>query len=316
MLSEVRWALVSDAPSRSAVSRLLLALRRASRPTPLMALVASFSLAACLGLVLYAATSLTFLASEPMADPRFGPQNACALKGLKNARSGFAVGTDGAVALFSDSQIVLCEAGKNPAPKAFELAGVQSAALDFNGHLWVSQSADGDARLLKLAPGQDHFEDQGELKGDLVGTASGVVALDEDARLLSVADDGRVLAVVQLPRKNIFDPEHRPRLTANEDGTLVAVVAYSGVFVFDANTLEKLRAESPCNVEWAWWLKGRDELLLSCGPNASWSLKLNARTGEKEEARLPIGRPSVRIPGMDTYVEDCGALPCSTSPPG
>ncbi|MFL5320962.1 MAG: hypothetical protein ACJ790_14965 [Myxococcaceae bacterium] len=290
-------------------------LRRRARLSTVVTVLASFGIAACLGLVIYAATSVTFLASEPMADPRFGPQTACALKALKGTRTGFTVGVDGAVALYSESEIALCGAGQKPEPRRFELGGIQSAAMDFDGTLWVSRTKDGEAELLKLSREGSGFESAGELGGILVGTAHGVVGLDSSARLVSVSGDGSVTGIVSLPERQLWSVEKPPRLLVNSDGTLVLVVAYSGIFVFDAQTLDKVRAEAPCNVEWAWWLQS-DDLLLSCGPNASWSLKLNARTGEREQARLPHGRPSVRVPGIGTYVEDCGALPCSTNPPG
>ena len=274
--------------------------------------MASLLIAAALGLVLYAASSLTFMASEPLSDPRFGPQNACALKELKDGRTGFTVGPDGAVAVYSGSSLVLCEEGQRPSARVFELKGVTSAALDFKGTLWVARRAEEQVELYKLTVGATELARVGELSPiALVGHAQGVIALESSGRLSSLSPDGAVLAVAQLPEP----PAKQLELATNADGTLVALTTAGGVFVLDTAKLEVLRAESPCEVQWAWWLERSDDLLLSCGPEGSFSLKLDARTGATEETRRQKSRPSVRVPLLGHYVEDCGGLPCSTRPP-
>lgn len=292
--------------------RLAQALRRRPRPRVAVALVASILIAASVGLLLYAVTSLTFMASEPLSDPRFGPQNACALQSLKDGRTGFTVGPQGEVAVYSGASIVLCDEGKTPSARVFELSGVTAAALDFKGTLWVARRIADKMELHKLTPNATALETVGELSPvALVGHRSGVLALESSGRLVSLSPEGAVLAVAQLPEP----PQKRVELAANADGSLISVMTAGGVFVYDVNDLSTVRAESPCAVEWAWWLERSDDLLLSCGPSGSFSLKLNARTGDREETRPPKLRPSVRVPLLGQYVEDCGGLPCSTRPP-
>lgn len=277
-----------------------------------MALVVSLVIAASLGLMLYAVTSLTFISSEPLADPRFGPQNACALKELREGRTGFAVGPDGAVAVFSGASIVHCAPGDTPSARVIELSGVTSAAIDFSGALWIARRNAQATELYKLPPDAAAPEIVGELSPiALVGHAKGVLVLESQGRVVSLATDGSVLAVWQLPNP----PHNDVELAPNSDGTLVSVTAGGGVFVLDAVTLERVRAESPCAVEFSWWLERSDDLLLSCGPDGSFSLKLNARTGDREEARPQTAKRSVRVPKLGHYVEDCGDLPCTTKPP-
>lgn len=288
------------------------ALRRRSRPGVAVALVASAVIAATLGLLLYAVTSLTFMASEPLSDPRFGPQNACALKALQDARTGFAVGPSGAVAVYSGAEIVVCDEGRTPAARLFELSGVTSAAIDFHGTLWIARRSSGLLELFRLAANDAAPVSVEELAPvALTGHAEGVVALETSGRLVSLSGDGAVLSVAQLPES----PKKSVELATNANGTLVSLTTGGGVVIFNAKDLTTVRAEAPCQVEWAWWLEQSDELLLSCGPSGSFSLRMNARTGDREVAEVLRQRPSVRVPNLGHYVEDCGALPCSTRPP-
>lgn len=289
-----------------------LGLRKRARPRVAVALLVSLIIAASLGLLLYAVTSLTFMASEPLSDPRFGPQNACALKELKDGRTGFAVGPRGAVAVYSGASIVLCDEGKAPAARLFELSGVTSAAIDFTGTLWVARRSAEKVELHVLRAGEAGLQVVGELSPvALAGHRDGVLALESSGRLVSVSSAGEVLAVAQLPEP----PQKRVELATNADGTLVSLTTSGGLFVLEVKDLSILRAEAPCDVEWAWWLAHSEELLLSCGPSGSFSIKLNARSGEREETGPSKPRPSVRVPLLGQYVEDCGALPCSTRPP-
>jgi hypothetical protein len=293
--------------------------RAATRPA--LTLAVTVGTAATLGVVVYlASTSLPFLATTPTTDPVFGELNQCLLDAAQGARVGFAVSADATRAAgYTGAQLAVCakraaspDGGALADARVFAFPGVTGAAFDFDGTLWLSteREGEGDPRLWRLGPAAP------ERVGDfapiaLAGHAKGVAALDASGRLVSLAADGSALGVAQLPAPPAFGAQ----LAANADGSLVAVVAGTGLFVYRTADLTQVFAEGPCEVEYLWWEKDPAHALVSCGPKASWALEVDFPAGQREAAPAKERVQSTLVPKQGGYVQACDHLPCSAPSP-
>ncbi len=277
---------------------------------PLLTFLLSLAIAVVVGVVVYVVTStLPYLATSPTTDPTFGNQNHCLLTALPTERTGFAVFGDEAVA-YSGSQLARC--GPRGPAQRFPLTGVTRASFDFKSTLWFARRADGSAppELWRLSEGKP--ERVGEVAPiGLVGTAFGVVTLDAQGRLVSLDVERTVLGVAQLPAV----PPEEVQLTVSADGQRVAVVTSGGLFVYEAQRLQRILAEAPCDVEFLWWKKEGHHALVSCGPNADWALELDVNTGSKETAPKQQRTQSQLVPMRGIYVQECEHLPCTATAP-
>lgn len=269
--------------------------------------------------VYFVSSSVAFFATNPSSDPVFGRLNHCLLQALPTHRVGFTVSPQGrSVASFTGSELAVCELPDDASAEAlaslrqFGLSGVTALAFDFANTLWVSTAGDGaqTGKLWRIVPGEPP-----ERAGDvapvaLVGHQHGVVALDASGKLMSIGRDGEPLAVTELPRAPV-----EPQLAVDAEGEVVSIVSGGGVWMFSAKDLALIRGQSPCDVGYLWWLDQPAQALVSCDPDASWALTLNARTGVSEAA-VPQERPrSTLVPRRAVYVQGCDALPCQAPSP-
>lgn len=296
------------APRPGAVRRADQRRRRASASV----LVVTLASAAALGMVLYVvSTSLPFLASSPTADPHFGAQSQCLIGALPTPRVGYAVSWNGdEVAGFSGGALAVC--ARDGGARIYPVKGVQQAAWDERGTLWLGTSEIPDAgwRLWYLDADAGPVSAGDFAPVALAGHASGAVALDATGKLVSLARAGEVTGLAQLPAA----PVGPFQLTANEDGTLATVVAGGGLFAFTVPELKTVRAEAPCDVEFLWWTRG-DGAVLSCGPASSFALALHVRSGARDAAPRRNRARSVLVPGLGVYVQPCEQLPCTAPAP-
>lgn len=272
-----------------------------------LTLALTVALAVGLGGILYlSVTSIPYLATSPSTDPVFGALNTCLL-GAVPERLGFAVSRDLTRATaWSSSRLVEC-AGTPPTPTVHPLGGVTLGTYDGTGALWVaSASLDGGPRgLLRLEHGQ--LVERGALAPTaMAGTASGVVAVDGDGRLVSLDGSGAVSATRELPM------QRGVHLVVNAEGTLVAVHGGGRFAVVDATTLASTPAEVPCAVAWVWWRPAVPLVLVECVDLAvevnvldSQSALMDPRRRTRSELSGPKG----------VYVTSCDVLPCSTEAP-
>ncbi|MFB1480168.1 hypothetical protein [Corallococcus sp. RDP092CA] len=277
-----------------------------ARAWPLTLVIASG-----LGLLLYVATtSLPYLIASPAGDAHLGALNDCLARQLGGAtRLGWAVAPDASrAAVFAPHVVAVC--GTDGSHSRLEIPG--TTALTF----------DGERRLWAAAGGHLLRERRGALQpvGDiappewLLGHAGGVIALDATGQLISVAPDGKVLGQAQVPGPG-------GRLSIGPGGALAAVEWGGGVLVYDARTLELVRAEAPCAVEFLWWLDAADQVLLACGGPAPQdapgpaALRFDVRTGAREEMPTRTRTPARRLSGRALYVQGCDGFPCTASPP-
>ncbi len=293
--------------------------RALARPG-LLTLGVSLVTAATLGVVVYlASTSLPFMAASPTTDPVFGELNQCLLEAVPGPRVGFAVSSDGARAVaYGGAGLALCardaavDAGTRASPRRFDVPGVTGAAFDFDDNLWVSTERErkGDPQLWRLGGARP------ERVGDfapiaLAGHARGVVALDATGRLVSLSPTGAALGAANLPSA----PNLGAQLAVNADGSLVAVVAGTGLFVFRAGDLSAVLAEGPCEVEFLWWLPDPTRAVVACGPKASWALELQVGSTQRETAPAKDRIQAALVPRLGRYVQPCEHLPCSAPAP-
>ncbi len=285
---------------------------RPRRPRRLSAAttVLSVALAATVGATVYLAiTSLPYLALSPTTDPTFGALNDCLRRGVPE-RVGFAVGPDArSAAAWSPSAVVAC--GPDGGTARWELPGVGVLAFDGEGEAWAAQwPADGGAtRLLRLEPDGGVREVGAVAARALVGTAVGVAALESPARLLSFSRDGQVLAARDVRE---LGPT---ALTASADGERLALTGGAGYVLFEARTLALLKSESPCAVEHLWWRPAGHAALVSCGPEASWGLSVDADRDVQEALPGKPRVPSVLAGRSGVYVQACDHLPCTAPSP-
>lgn len=268
-------------------------------------------IAAGLGLLLYVSTtSLPYLIASPAGDAHLGALNDCLARQLEGAtRLGWAVAPDASrAAVFAPRVVAVC--GTDGSHSRLELPGITAVAFDGEGRLWAAAGG----HLLRERSGA--LQPVGDIAPPewLIGHEGGVVALDATGQLVSVAPDGKVLGQAQVPGPG-------GRLSVGPGGTLAAVEWGGGVLVYDARSLELVRAEAPCAVEFLWWLDSADQVLLACGGPASQdapgpaSLRFDVRTGAREEVPARTRPPARRLPGRALYVQGCDGFPCTASPP-
>jgi hypothetical protein len=258
--------------------------------------------AAALGLlVAVATTSLPYLVSSPTTDPHFGALNHCLTAALPGPRLGWAVSPDGArAATFGARSVALC--GPEAPASVFSAPGATAITFDGQGQLWVATQE----RLLRQA--SEQLVPVGDIAPvALAGHAAGVLALDSAGQLLSISPEGEVLGQAQLPAPGA--------LSVGPEGALAAVLVHGVVVAYEARTLTPLHAEAPCQVSGLWWLEAPDRVLLSCGINQELALKVNLRTGTREEAPRRFRTPARRLPGRPLYVHGCDGLPCTAPAP-
>lgn len=268
-------------------------------------------IAAGLGLLLYVATtSLPYLIASPAGDAHLGSLNDCLSRRLAGAtRLGWAVAPDASrAAVFGPRVVAVC--GEDGTYARLDVPGVTALAFDGDRHLWVAAGG----HLLREWDGV--LQTVGDIAPPewLIGHAGGVVALDASGQLISVAPDGKVLGQAQVPGPG-------GRLSVGADGALAAVEWGGGFIVYDARTLELVRAEAPCAVEFLWWLDSADQVLLTCGASASpespapAALRVDVRTGTREALPARTRAPARRLSGRALYVQGCDGFPCTATPP-
>ncbi|MBX7112857.1 MAG: hypothetical protein K1X64_00885 [Myxococcaceae bacterium] len=273
----------------------------------------SLALAGTLGGVLYLITSsLPFLVSSPTTDSHFGALNSCVLKNLAAPRLGYAVSWDlKNLVSYSASELVWCHA--NGDAQKHSLQGITRAAFDGQGTLWLATRASAEQPPQLL-----YWNEQAEpsllaqfAPTTLVGVKEGVVILGVDGQVTSLRKSGQVAGSTSL-KQGLTSPTG---LIANDDGSLVLLVAATGVFAFQAHDATEVRRESPCPVEYAWWLPNGTTARLACAPNHSWALDVDMRSGTSEKAELQHSGPSTLLPLSGLYVESCDGLPCTAPAP-
>jgi hypothetical protein len=279
---------------------------------PALGLALTAMAAVGLGVVVYfASTSLAWFASSPTSDPTFGALNHCLMAQVPADRAGFAVSPDASrAATFSDRGLGVCEDG---AGSFLPLPGIVRAAWDFDGVLWLAvKGPEAKAAALYRRRGSAPLEPVGDIAPvALAGHARGVAALDRSGRLVSLAADGQVLGVFDLPTR----PDDTATLVADAAGALVAVVMHNAVWIFEAQDLSWVRGESPCDAEYLWWLPAPGAALVSCGPDQSWALSWQATTGTREAAPRKQRVHSALLARAGVYVRGCEGLPCTAPAP-
>jgi hypothetical protein len=281
---------------------------------PRFLFVLSLGTAAALAMMLYlASTSLPYLATSPTTDPNFGVLNQCLMTALGEPRVGFAVAADGTRAMtYGNEAIALCaqtaDGGIAP-PRVQPLTGVTGATFDHLGTLWLATQ---EGALWRLGPADEKATSVGDFAPiALAGHAQGVAGVDASGRVVSLVPSGAVLGVAQLPAP----PTAGAAVASNVDGSLVAVTAGTGLFVYRTKDLSLVRAEGPCDVEFLWWLPQPGQALVACGPSASWALILDVESGRHEAAPGGERVRSSLVPGLKNYVQACEHLPCTAPSP-
>ncbi len=270
----------------------------------------SIALAGTLGATIYFTTSsLPYLASSPTTDPTFGALNACLHHELPS-RAGFAVSRDArAAAAWSTSAVVRCVQDTDETRvKRWEVAGVTVGAFDGAGELWVVSQPGGLAStLLRLSEPAPTEHGESGVK-DLVGTAQGIVVLEESGRLVAVASSGEGTGVSEIPTGRAL------RLSTSGDGARVAVTGDGAIRIFEAARLTPVRMEAPCDVSGFWWLRDGHRAVITCRAD-ELSLIIDTDTGAQETAP-PARRPASFLAGATgPYVEACDVLPCTSRDP-
>jgi hypothetical protein len=272
-----------------------------------LTLALTVALAVALGGILYLSiTSIPYLAVSPTTDPVFGPLNACLL-GAVPERVGFAVSRDVARATaWSPTKLVEC-AGTPPVATTHALGSVTLATYDGTGALWVASGAtDGGAHgLLRLEHGA--FVERGSFApAAMVGTATGVVALDPEGRLVALDGNGAVTATRELPMQRSV------HLVTSGDGAMVALYGGGKFAVVSATTLASTPAEVPCPVSHVWWRPKLPLVLVECVDMAVEVNVLDSTSALMD----PRGRTRSVLAGPgEVFVTSCDVLPCSSDPP-
>lgn len=276
----------------------------------MVSLLLTAVLAVALGLIIYlSVTSLPYLAVSPSTDENFGALNACVLEKLKE-RTGFALARDGnRLVAWSSESLVDCTFNA-PASPLEAISGVTSGAFDGHGGLWLSlESSDTNfPGLSHRLPNGSKFEVPNVSAQALVGTSDGVIVLEPSGLLVSLGESGDVRGSYQLPVTDVRGAV----LSSSFDGERVAVVINAAVFAFTSQ-LKLLRAQSPCEVQSAWWAAQAHRLILEC--STSLALTLEVDTGRSETAPQ---RPRVRSTLMGSpkvWVQVCDVLPCTAPAP-
>ncbi|WP_043710162.1 hypothetical protein [Corallococcus macrosporus] len=261
------------------------------------------AISAALGLLVYVATtSLPYLISAPASDPHFGALNHCLSRLLQGPLLGWAVSPDASrAAIYGSQAMAVCtRAGGS---RRMPLAGVLAVTFDAENRLWWSQA------------GKLWRDDAGTAKrvGDfspvsLVSHGSGVLALDAEGQLVSVAPDGAVLGQVPVP-----GPE--ARLSVGAEGAFAAVLDGPSLRFYEARTLTPLPVEPPCGVAGLWWLERPERVLVACAQDAGLAYALDLQTARYEPAKRPSGAPAWRLLGRPLYVHGCDGFPCTAPAP-
>ncbi|AKQ63202.1 hypothetical protein A176_000114 [Myxococcus hansupus] len=274
---------------------------RRAGPWPL-----TIAFAAGLGLLIYVATtSLPYLISAPISDPAFGNLNHC-LSGLMDGpRLGWAVSPDGSrAAVYGAQAVAVC--ARTGGSRVLSRAGVRAITFDGENRLWWSQAGalwrdDGAApkRVGDFSP------------VTLVSHASGVLALDAEGQLVSVAPDGAVLGQVAVP------PDTDARLSVGAEGAYAAVLAGNALQFYEARTLAPLPSEVPCVADGLWWLHSPEHVLVGCVQQGEegQAFSVDLRTAMSEPAERPLGAPARRLLGQPLYVHGCDGFPCTAPAP-
>jgi hypothetical protein len=286
-----------------------------SRPTRRAAwqkttLLVSLALTVMLGATVYfAASSLPFLASSPTSDPVFGALNTC-LHHAVPSRTGFTVSRDARqAAAWSTNTVARCALGSDGTrEKTWTIPGVTVGAFDGTGVLWVvSQPGGLTSTLLNLTDLDITPHGESGAQG-LAGTATGLVLLEQDGRLVALSAAGEGTGLAELP------PHRGLRLSVSADGTRVAVTGDGALRIFEATRLTPVRLEAPCEVVSFWWLREGHRALLECGTDG-FALVLDVDRGS-QDAAAPRVRPRSTLAGPEgPFVEPCDVLPCSSEDP-
>jgi hypothetical protein len=274
--------------------------------------------AATLGTAIYlVSTSLPYLVDSAAADPQFGAFNRCLISHLREPRAGFAVSAGGTkVTAFGANSVAICarsspsDGGESLSGVLLALPGITAASFDFEGTLWLAAARGPHPELWVVSEANGNPRTVGEFAPlALTGVANGVAAVDGSGRLASFTSRAAPSHSTGVP------PGSNPLLASNSDGSLLSVVTENAIHVFRSANLTLVRAESPCQAEFLWWLPDRTHALIACGPNAAWALLIDVITGQRESATPLNWARSALIPRLGTYVQGCEQLPCSVGPP-
>ncbi|MGA9520373.1 MAG: hypothetical protein WBV82_02850 [Myxococcaceae bacterium] len=277
-------------------------------------LVLSALTAVGLGVVLYfASTSVAWFATSPTQDSHFGALNHCLMQHVPSNRAGFAVSKDATrAATFNDRGLAVC--GSDGTGRFVALPGISRLSWDHGGTLWIAAStrdAAGGSGLWRLR-GEGAPEQIGALSTvALAGHTAGVAALESSGKLVSFGEDGQGLGFFELPAR----ADAHAELVADSEGELLAVVMHSGLWILRARDLSPVRAESPCDAEFLWWLPQPGSALVSCGPNGSWTLSYQALTGARETVPQRERFRSTLVSRSGLYARACDGLPCTAPAP-
>ncbi|MDP3236623.1 MAG: hypothetical protein Q8N26_27775 [Myxococcales bacterium] len=273
-------------------------------------LLVSLALTAMLGSTLYFATSsLPFLASSPTSDPVFGALNAC-LHHAVPSRTGFTVSRDARqAAVWSTNTVARCALGTDETrEKTWSIPGVTVGAFDGAGGLWVVSQPGGLTSTL-LAVTDQGATPHGETGAQgLAGTATGLVVLEQDGRLVALSSSGEGTGVAELP------PSRGLRLAVSADGTRVAVTGDGALRIYEAARLTPIRLEVPCDVASFWWLREGPRALIECGADR-FALVLDVDRGGQDAATPRVRSPSLLAGPDGPFVEPCDVLPCTATDP-
>ena len=170
----------------------------------------------------------------------------------------------------------------------------------------ASAALDGGTGVLSRLEGGQVFELGAFAPAAMVGTATGVVALEPSGQLISLSTSGEVSAsrALPLPRK--------VQLRASGDGKLVALFGGGRFAVVDSVTLASTPAEVPCPVSGVWWRAGAPLLVVEC---ADLWLEVNALTSESVLLEPRRRLPSTLLGPGELYFQSCDLLPCTAEPP-
>nr|WP_140800185.1 hypothetical protein [Myxococcus xanthus]QDE71562.1 hypothetical protein BHS09_33785 [Myxococcus xanthus]QDE78843.1 hypothetical protein BHS08_33810 [Myxococcus xanthus]QDE86215.1 hypothetical protein BHS07_34375 [Myxococcus xanthus] len=272
-------------------------LRRAG-PWPL-----TVATAAALGLLVYiATTSLPYLISAPTSDPHFGALNHCLARLLQRPLLGWAVSPDASrAAVYGAQAMAVCTLPEGS--QRFPLAGVRAVTFDRENRLWWSQ-----AGQLWRDDGAEPMRMGDFSPVSLVSHEGGVLALDAEGQLVSVAPDGAVLGQVPVSGAEA-------RLSVGAEGTFAAVLDEASLRFYEARTLTPLPVELPCEVAGLWWLERPERVLIACAQGDEQAFAMDLRTTRYEPVQRPPGEPARRLLGRPLYVHGCDGFPCTAPAP-
>ena len=274
-------------------------------------MLAVLTTASLVGVVYFAASSVSVVADVAAGNGPLGGLVACASKTLGPAPLGTAVGFEAReLAAFDATQLVLCEQlDAGVTASHWELNTISHVAIDHAGQLYAcvghtpgsvtAVSRDGGTQA--LAP---------LACDDLVGTRGGVVVMEADGTLSNVERDGRLIATRAWPRS----AGRTAGLSVNFDGSLLLLVHPPSVSVFRTVDLTPVVFATPCEVEHAGWSAAPNELRVKCASEDRGVLRLNVVTGSHELQAVDDARARTLVPGRALFIEPCGRWPCAAPP--